>query len=316
MISVRIDMKIITLTLNPAFDIHCYTESFEPFHENLAHITANEAGGKGVNISRALTVNGIENTALVVIGADNGESFRRSLASDGMSFCEITVPGRIRENITLHTKNAPETRISFSGFDADDSLLEKVEEALDGQIGTDTILTFTGRIPEGIDIAKVKKMLGSMKAKGAKIVIDSRSFGKKDLIDAGPWLIKPNEEEIGAYTDIKVESFKDAKNAAEALRSAGIENVMISLGSKGAMLCCEDGCFVAHAPKINALSTIGAGDSSIAGFTAAAKQGAGYSEMLRVAVCYGSAACMTEGTRPPRKEDVDSLLKTVTVEKL
>ena len=307
-------MKIITLTLNPAFDIHCYAEDFQPFHENLAKITAYEAGGKGVNISRALTVNGVENIALVVIGEENGESFRKSLAADGMTFTEITVKGRIRENITLHTNNAPETRISFSGFDADDSLIGSVETALDCMLDGEAILTFTGRVPEGVSIGAVKNMLERLRQRGVKIVLDSRSFNKEDLVQCRPWLIKPNEEEIGMYTDVKVTDFESAKEAAEALRSKGIENVMISLGSKGAILCCADGCFVAHAPKIEALSTIGAGDSSIAGFTAAAKSGASYSEMLRAAVCYGSAACMTEGTRPPRANDVERLMSEVILE--
>ena len=309
-------MKIITLTLNPAFDIHCSAENFQPFHENLAKITAYEAGGKGVNISRALTVNGVENTALVVMGEENGESFRKSLAADGMTFTEITVKGRIRENITLHTNNAPETRISFSGFVADDSLIGRVEAALVNMLDTEDILTFTGRVPEGVSIRAVKKMLERLRQRGVKIVLDSRSFNREDLVQCRPWLIKPNEEEIAMYTDVAVTDFESAKRAAEALRSEGVENVMISLGSKGAMLCCVDGCFVAYAPKIEALSTIGAGDSSIAGFVAAAKSGSTYEEMLRAAVCYGSAACMTEGTRPPRAEDVEMLMSAVKVERI
>ena len=123
-------MKIITITLNPAFDIHCYTEHFRPFQENLARITERAAGGKGVNISRALTANGIDNTALVVLGDENAEDFRRSLSAYGMNVEEILVKGRIRENMTLHTSNAPETRISFSGFNADDSLLSQVSDML------------------------------------------------------------------------------------------------------------------------------------------------------------------------------------------
>ena len=181
---------------------------------------------------------------------------------------------------------------------------------LDGE----AILTFTGRVPEGVSIGAVKNMLERLRQRGVKIVLDSRSFNKEDLVQCRPWLIKPNEEEIGMYTDVKVTDFESAKEAADALRSKGIENVMISLGSKGAILCCADGCFVAHAPKIEALSTIGAGDSSIAGFTAAAKSGASYSEMLRAAVCYGSAACMTEGTRPPSANDVERLMSEVILE--
>lgn len=309
-------MKIVTLTLNPAFDIHCYAENFQPFHENLAQVTTNEAGGKGVNISRALTVNGVENTALVVLGEENGDSFRRAMNADGICFREITVNGRIRENITLHTNNAPETRISFAGFTANDTLIGKVEKILNDLMDNDSILTFTGRNPEGVSMDRVKSMLIGLQKKGVKIVLDSRSFGKQDMIDVHPWLIKPNEEEIGMYTDVVVQDFDSAKQAAEALRATGIENVMISLGSKGAMLCCETGCYMVQAPKINALSTIGAGDSSIGGFCAAAKAGLKYPDMLRYAVAYGSSACMTEGTRPPSPDQVLLFLKQLFVERI
>ena len=306
-------MKIVTLTLNPAFDIHCYTENFQPYHENLAQITANDAGGKGVNISRALTVNGVENTALVVLGEENAESFRKSLTADHIPFREITVTGRIRENITLHTNNAPETRISFAGFTANDLLIDTVEAELNTLLEHGDILTFTGRNPDGVSLDRVKTMLIKLRDRGVKIVLDSRSFGKQDLIDVRPWLIKPNEEEIGMYTDIHVKDFSDAKAAAEALRSTGIENVMISLGAQGALLACSAGCYTVQAPKIEALSTIGAGDSSIGGFCAAAMEGLDYPDMLCYAVSFGSAACMTEGTRPPKAEDVQKLLRQLDV---
>lgn len=309
-------MRIITLTLNPAFDMHCFCEDFLPFHENLARVTACEAGGKGVNISRALTANGVENTALVVLGEENGAAFEKSLAADNMHVRTITVEGRIRENITLHTNNAPETRISFAGFSADGELLRHVEEELNGLIDGEALLTVTGRNPEGVTLDGMLAMLERLRTKGVKTVIDSRSFGKEALIKARPWLIKPNEEEIASYTDVEVKDFSSARAAAETLRASGIENVMISLGARGALLVCEEGCFVAHAPRIAALSTIGAGDSSIGGFCAATLEGLGGAERLRRAVSYGSAACMTEGTRPPKREDVQRLMESVKVEKL
>ncbi len=302
-------MKIVTLTLNPAFDVHCYAEKFQPFHENLAQVTANEAGGKGVNISRALKSNGVENTALVVLGKENGDGYRRSLIADGISFLEIAVAGRIRENITLHTNNAPETRISFAGFTASDTLIDSVESELNSLLDQGDILTVTGRNPEGVNIERVKILLNDLREKGVRIVLDSRSFKKQDLIDVRPWLVKPNEEEIGAYTHIDVKDFTTAKQAAETLRAEGINNVMISLGSKGAILCGEQGCYAVCAPDVKVLSTVGAGDSSIGGFCAAAIAGLGYPDLLRHAVAYGSAACMTEGTRPPRPEDVAAILE-------
>ena len=311
-----INTKIITLTLNPAFDVHCFVEDFQPFHENLVASATNEAGGKGVNISRTLTANGVGNTALVVLGDENGDAFKKSLEADGIDTVEITLRGRIRENITIHTNNAPETRISFSGFSADDGLVRMVENTLDGRLDGNTILTFTGRVPHGVSVAAVKAMLGRIAATGARIVIDSRSFAVEDIIELRPWLIKPNEEEIAMYSDISVCDAESAARAARVLRDKGVENVMISLGARGAVLCCEDGCYVANAPEVTAVSTIGAGDSAIAGFVAAAKQGLSYSEMLRTAVCYGSAACITEGTRPPMPEDVARLMGNVQSVKL
>ena len=307
-------MKIITLTLNPAFDMHCFAKDFKPFCENLADVTALDAGGKGVNISRALTSLGVENKALVVLGKDNGDAFRRALKEDKIEGIFIETDGRIRENITLHTNDAPETRISFRGFRADASLLCRVREALDKEVDSDTVLTFTGSLPAGIGADEARELLCEMKAKGARIVIDSRSFTLDDIKAVRPWLIKPNEEEIALYSALEVCDLKSAARAADELRADCADNVMISLGGAGAVLACEDRIFSANAPKIEVLSTIGAGDSSIAGFIAAAREGVPYSDMLARAVAYGSAACTTEGTRPPEKETVKTLLEKVKVE--
>ena len=309
-------MKIITLTLNPAFDVHCSADHFEACHENLATITEREAGGKGVNISRALSMNHVDNLALLAVGDENGAEFCRELDKDSMNYQTIELKGRIRENITIHTKNAPETRLSFTGFDTDVKLLGEFESRLMDMLEEGDLVTFTGRVPSGIPMDEVKAFLERIKAKGAKIVVDSRSFEKDDLLDSKPWLIKPNEEEIAVYLNKDISSFESVVDGARELHSAGIENVMISLGAKGALLVCSEGAFVAHPPKIKALSTIGAGDSSIGGFLAAAAQGAGADEMLRRAVSYGSAACMSAGTRPPMPEDVAKVYAEVTVEKI
>ena len=309
-------MKIVTLTLNPAFDLHCHTKNFAPYHENLADITANEAGGKGVNISRALKENGVESLALVVLGDENGDAFRRALTADGIDTLALEVKGRIRENITLHTDGAPETRISFRGFSADASLLDAVLMRIGDMIDGDTVVTFTGSLPSGVGVPEAKRMLLAMKAKGARIVIDSRSFSLDDIREVHPWLIKPNEEEIALYSTHSVTDLESASAAARELCRQISENVMISLGGAGAVLATKDGVYAASAPKIEVRSTIGAGDSSIAGFLSAASEGLSYPEMLARAVSFGSAACMTEGTRPPESKDVAKLLGEVSVKSI
>jgi 1-phosphofructokinase family hexose kinase len=308
--------KIITLTLNPAFDVHCHIENFSLYHEHLARITDRDASGKGINISRALKACGTESLALMVLGDENGESFAHAIKADGLNARSVTVPGRIRENITVHTNGAPETRISFAGFSADKSLLTQVNALLEGEIDSNTIVTFTGRNPDGLDMADVKYFIRGLEARGARVVIDSRSFTLDDILDVRPWMIKPNEEEISAYLGRPIESFEEVAAAAEELYCKGIANVMISLGEKGAMIVCKNGRFVATPPAIDAISTIGAGDSSIGGFLAAAAAGKGSAEMIKTAVSYGSAACMSAGTRPPVPADVERVYREVTVETL
>jgi fructose-1-phosphate kinase PfkB-like protein len=161
---------------------------------------------------------------------------------------------------------------------------------------------------------EVKKFLAGLKNKGAKVVVDSRSFTLDDLIEVAPWLIKPNCEEIAAYIGKEVDSFTDCLDFAKNLLSEGIQNVMISLGEKGALLVTEEAAAVATPPKVNALSTIGAGDSTISGFIAAYCDGKNAEETLKTAVSYGTAACLTTGTTPPTKENVAEIYKNVKIE--
>lgn len=303
-------MKIVTLTLSPAFDLHCTAENFLPYGESLAKIDARDTGGKGVNISRALVALGVENTALVVLGEENGEEFRRRLAADGVRGEYLTVPGRIRENLTLHTEGKPETRISFAGFRAPDDLLSRVEERIGAD--SDTALTLTGRLPEGMPMPEVKAFLSRLTARGAKAVIDSRSFSLDDLSEVRPWLIKPNEEEIAAYLGREIRTPREACEAAGELHTRGIANVMITLGKRGAVLANADGTFFCAPPAVTALSTVGAGDSTVAGFLAACTKGKKGADALAFAVAAGTAACLTPGTKPPRAADVADLCSRVT----
>lgn len=306
-------MKIITLTLGPAFDMHCHADKLILDHENLAFMDLCQAGGKGVNISRALAHNGTENLALLVLGQENAASFTQNLDADGVTYDAITVPGRIRENITIHTGNT-ETRISFPGFRVAADVLPQVEQKLLALVDDDTVVTMTGRAAEGMAVTDVSNMLRKCAEKGAKIVVDSRSFSLQDLKDLKPWLIKPNQEEISAYLGREISNLEQTLAEAKALHADGIANVMISMGGDGALLVCDEGIFIAVPPKVDVKSTIGAGDSAIAGFCACPADSA--AEKLRWAVAYGSAACMAEGTLPPEPKAVQSLLENIMLKNL
>lgn len=308
-------MNIITLTLSPAFDMHCSGE-LVLHHENLIQMELCQAGGKGVNISRALVNAGCENTAVLLLGEENAQSFLRGLAADGVCTQVVTVPGRIRENITIHTPDGRETRISFPGFTVKQEALEQVTALLADKLGKGTALTMTGRVPEGMDLSEVKRFLCRAAECGTKVVVDSRSFGFDDLLEVKPWLIKPNQEEISAYLAQSIDTMEQAAQAAAWLHAKGIANVLVSMGALGAVLACDAGVFQAVIPQVEVRSTIGAGDSSIAGFLAAAGEGMDAADCLRRAVAFGTAACVTEGTKPPNRAEIQSVYSETTVQKI
>ena len=302
-------MKIYTLTLNPAYDVHAFAKSLTLNCENLAQIESREAGGKGVNISRALCNGQIPNTAIVVLGKENGDEFKNAISEVNCVLLEKE--GRIRENLTFHLENGTETRISFAGFPVDDGILEEVLNNI--VIENDTIVTFTGRVPAGVSKDKVKEFLNILQNQGARIVLDSKSFTIEDIFEIKPWLIKPNQEEISDYLGCEIKTLSQVLEKATIFTEHGIVNTMVTLGEKGAALLTEDKVYIATCPSIEAISTIGAGDSTIAGFLAGAYAGGSAAECLKTAVSFGTAACLTAGTLPPQKEDIDKIYAQISV---
>lgn len=305
-------MKIYTLTLNPAYDVHAFAEDIALHCENLAEVRSREAGGKGVNISRALCSGQIPNTALIVLGKENCGDFKKAIS--GMDHILLEKEGRIRENLTLHCENAPETRISFTGFPVDDRILDEVLARL--WVSKDTVVTFTGRIPSGIRKESAKAFLKTLQDRGARIVLDSKSFCAEDIFEIRPWLIKPNQEEISAYLGCQIHTLEQALEKAAVFSQNGVSNTMVSLGEQGAILLSEGTAYVANCPSVQAVSTIGAGDSTIAGFLAAAYSEKNPAECLKTAVAYGTAACLTPGTLPPCPEDLEKIYAQVQVKEV
>ncbi len=298
---------ITTLTLNPAFDVHVNIGELHIGRENLADTVTRDVGGKGINISRALLENGIESKVIVAVGCENGDDFKRGLSRVGLECEFIQCDGRIRENITVHPECGAETRLSFKGFSCDNTLLERTAALID----TNGIVTFTGSVPDGITADAVQDFLIKLVEHGAKLVIDSKSVSLDMLRKVKPWLIKPNTEECEAYFGKMVD--RELYVAAIRLHEDGIENVMISLGGDGAILASDGKLYLARVPKITPVSTIGAGDSAIAGFIACDGDAP---KRLRLAVAYGTAACLIGGTNPPLKEDIERIYREVKVEEV
>ena len=305
-------MDIITLTLSPAFDVHAYCEDFKAGRENHVKLLSRDAGGKGLNISRALYEYGIVSEAVILLGDEGGDEFERAVQNLNIPIHSAYTHGRIRENLTVHSKDG-ETRVSFEGFCTDFSVIDEIDKAISLKEGD--VLTVTGSIPSGIDIERLKKYLLKLKSRGIRIVIDSRSFSLSDIKDVGPWLIKPNGEEISAYLGCEIKDFGMLVGFADEIGAFGAEIVIISLGELGAMLFEDGNILTAKPPKIYTVSTIGAGDSMIGGFIAGLAEGLSKKEAFALSVAFGTAACLTEGSRPPRKKDISDVIKKIKIYK-
>lgn len=304
-------MKIYTLTLNPAYDVHAMAAELFLGHENLADISSCQAGGKGVNISRALHNHGVDNTAVIILGKDNCAAFKEELKATGLNCLLLERPGRIRENLTIHCTQGAETRISFRGFAVENDVLLEISRKM--EVDHETIVTFTGSVPMGIDRRAVLTFLYTLSDQGAKLVLDSKSLTLEDIYALSPWLIKPNQEEISAYFGSQIESPEQALEKATAFAQHGVTNVMVSLGAQGAMLIRGEKSYIAQPPNVDVVSTIGAGDSSIAGFIAASLERKDPEDCLRTAVAYGTAACLTAGSLPPLSRDTARILPEVKI---
>lgn len=307
-------MKIITITLNPAFDIHCEIPDFKVLMENYAAAHSKCAAGKGINISRALMGFGIENIAYCVVGSSNGKEFLEAIANDNIDCKSIFAEGSIRENITIHS-NRGETRISFEGFTLNDKIFDEVFDTIKPELNSETVVTFTGRLCKGLSKASAIKFLSDVKNTGAKLIVDCNSFTLDDLIEIKPFLIKPNEQEITEIADVNVNNMDSVFEVARSIHRSGIENVMISLGANGFAFCGKDGEYKVDVPSIDPISTIGAGDSTIAGFMAGMHMKLDISDCLKLSASFGTSACLTEGTNPPDKEVIYEINKKVKVEK-
>ncbi len=305
-------MKVVTLTLNPALDIHYCLDNFKPFSENYANSVSKSAGGKGINVSRALSMLDVENKAVVILGNESDQEFKDLLSKSDISYEAVYCDAKIRENVTLHPHNNKETRISLDNFSITEENFNQAFCLAD--LKKNDILIFAGRLPKGIMKSAVIEKLKELAASGVLLAVDCNSFTSGDIKEIRPWFIKPNSDEAKALTGIDVEDLSSAYLAAVKLsKDYDIPNVLISAGKEGAAYYGEYGGFSVLVPKIAAVSTVGAGDSTVAGFVGAFSKNESIIECLRTACASGTAACLSEGTEPPTEENFFKIKSQIEV---
>ena len=228
-------MNIITLTLNPALDVHLSCEALTLGEYNKVCPVSRDCGGKGVNLSRALCVNSVDNTCIVVLGKEDADKFILPLYNIGMRVECILADGRVRENINIHHADR-ETVIATDGPAVGAKELCALRDKLLSMVSEGDIVALCGSLSAGTDKEAVLALLYELKRMGARLVIDSKSVTAEELLSLKPYLIKPNEEEAELLTGIRPKSLADAANIAAAIRDSGCEQVMLTMGGMGTII--------------------------------------------------------------------------------
>ena len=299
-------MNIITVTLNPAIDVHVSED------ENGTRKTERHSGGKGINVSRTLTCFGVESLCYTVVGEENKDSFLLPLTN--LNIMYDVVKGKVRENVHYHLKSG-EHVVTGEGTCITDKDMKAIKERLLSEIKDNTVLVFSGSIPPSVAKEDVVTLLLDIKARGARIILDTRSLDTIDISRIHPYLIKPNYDEM-----LNLVGERDTgKGGLEILKKMGhdmCENIVLTLGKDGAMLYDGREVHVATFPELSAISTTGAGDSVIAGILYDMYLGRDLADSFITGVAFGSASCLTNGTLPPLCDDVYDIKEKITISRI
>ncbi|PQP44488.1 1-phosphofructokinase [Mycolicibacterium austroafricanum] len=308
---------IVTVTANPSIDRTVSLPS--PLTRGAVHrVTSvtNQAGGKGVNVAKVLTTAGVD--AVAVLPAAANDPLLHALQIAAVPYRAVTTTEPARTNLTITEPDGTTTKINEPGAKLDAATLEAFTDAvLDAAGGADWVV-MSGSLPPGVPASWYGDVVASLASRDCRVAVDTSDAPLAALIgslDRGaPDLIKPNAEELAGVLGLSAQSLEDAVlqgdpgpvvAAARQLIDRGIGAVLATLGAAGAVLVDHNGAWMATPPPIVPRSTVGAGDSSLAGYVRAEVGGAVPPQRLQMAVAYGSAAAALPGTTLPSPAEID-----------
>jgi len=307
--------NIISVTLNPSIDVTLWTDGLDFDATNRVLEEAREAGGKGINVSRVVQTFNLPNLCLSVVGEDNSAEFAGYLEQESIHYELLKVQGAVRENLTLrYGENT--MKINRKGPFLSVMMIGALMALIQSRMKEGDIVTFGGSLPENVAVSDYVELMMAVKQAGGRVVVDSDLLTLDDYRRVSPWLIKPNIHELRRIVPVEDDSDEAVIRAARELQRAGVENVLVSRGEKG-LICVNDRAAVkATAPSVEAKSTVGAGDSALAGFLIGVVKEYGVEECVRLASACGSACVMQDGTALATRDLAFSLLDRVDVERI
>jgi len=308
---------ILSLTPNPAVDKTLQVRPLRIGDVNRSVSSDLDPGGKGINVSRVVHRLGGATVAVGVLGGHIGSLLQRALHDEGVPFEFVWIDEETRLNVIIHDQTTGAgTRVWDRGPVADSGCVERISDLLDRRLGDATVFATTGSLLRGMPADFHAQWIARAKARGVKTILDADGPGLEAGLPAGPDLIKPNVHEAEGLLGRSLATEDDVVGAALELCEMGAGSVVISRGGKGSILATRGRVFRAVPPEIDLHSTVGSGDSMVAGLAMALSKNEPLEEGLRVGTAAGAATATTVGTSLASAAEVRELVPDVQLDEI
>jgi len=257
--------RVLTVTLNPALDLTVQLPSLRLGEVNRSDSLQVHAAGKGLNVAQVLADLGHQLTVTGFLGEGNPQAFEQLFAARDFADEFVRVPGETRSNIKLAEAGGQVTDINGPGLMVSEAHCAELLARLERLAPTHDLVVVAGSLPRGIASQWFVQLLNTLKALGVRVALDTSGDALREGLSASPWLIKPNEEELAEAGGIALNKSSELTAEARRLQAQGIEHVVVSQGANGVSWFSPNLALHAIPPKIQVVSTVGAGDSLLAG---------------------------------------------------
>lgn len=302
---------IVTITFNPSLDYIIYVPAFETGRINRTDAEKILPGGKGINVSSVLSSFGHQTIALGFAAGNTGRMLRAELMSRGIEADLIEAEsGFTRINVKM--LGTQETQINGRGPQISQTNMEQLCQRL-SRLSPADFLVVSGSVPACLGTRTYARIAELVSRSGCRLVVDAEGGLLTETLPYHPFLIKPNQAELEMAAGRKLDGMDEIIDAAADLKKQGAQNVLVSLGERGAVLLCgENDVFVCRAPHVDAVNTVGSGDSAVAGFISGFMETGSFARALMKAVAAGSASAA--GEELADREATERLLRTIHIE--
>ncbi|HHF2977693.1 TPA: 1-phosphofructokinase [Vibrio diabolicus] len=308
--------KVVTITLNPALDLTGSVNELNVGSVSLVQQSNLHAAGKGVNVAKVLSDLGADVTVTGFLGKDNPELFHQLFNDIGVKNEFVEVQGATRINVKLVEASGNVSDINFPGVQVTADEIARFEETLFRLGETHDYFVLAGSLPGGVTAEQCAAWIKALHQQGKKVLFDSSKAALKSGIEAHPWLIKPNDEELGDFVGEHLETPEQCQAAAQTLSDKGIENIVVSMGADGVMWLNQGKWLRAQPPRMNVVSTVGAGDTLVAGLCWGHMQLMPKNDLLRFATALSALAVSQVGVGLTSQEELENIKQQTEVSEL